>query len=299
MYKSGFIAITGRPNSGKSTLLNQLLGEKVSIVSDKPQTTRHKILGILSQKQGQIIFIDTPGIHKPGHELNKRMMRAVYDSLDGIDLLLVLVDATTRFGSGDQYVVDLIRERGLKTILLLNKIDVLKKDKLLPLISMYSQKFDFAEIVPISALKRENLELLIQLTFKYLPEGPAFYPEDQFTDCHERFLVGELVREKVLLNTAEELPYSTTVVVARFEEKGELALIHCDIYVERDSQRKIIIGRQGMKLKKIGTEARSEIESLLGKKAYLDLFVKVKAKWRDDLRFLDSLSINSWTGAGS
>ena len=299
MYKSVFIAITGRPNSGKSTLLNQLLGEKVSIVSDKPQTTRHKILGILSQKQGQIIFIDTPGIHKPGHELNKRMMRAVYDSLDGIDLLLVLVDATTRFGSGDQYVVDLIRERGLKTILLLNKIDVLKKDKLLPLISMYSQKFDFAEIVPISALKRENLELLIQLTFKYLPEGPAFYPEDQFTDCHERFLVGELVREKVLLNTAEELPYSTTVVVARFEEKGELALIHCDIYVERDSQRKIIIGRQGMKLKKIGTEARSEIESLLGKKAYLDLFVKVKAKWRDDLRFLDSLSINSWTGAGS
>ncbi|PYV92159.1 MAG: GTPase Era [Acidobacteria bacterium] len=299
MYKSGFIAITGRPNSGKSTLLNQLLGEKVSIVSDKPQTTRHKILGILSQKQGEIIFIDTPGIHKPGLELNKRMMRAVYDSLDGIDLLLVLVDATTRFGSGDQYVVDLIRERGLKTILLLNKIDVLKKDKLLPLISMYSQKFDFAEIVPISALKRENLELLIQLTFKYLPEGPAFYPEDQFTDCHERFLVGELVREKVLLNTAEELPYSTTVVVARFEEKGELALIHCDIYVERDSQRKIIIGRQGMKLKKIGTEARSEIESLLGKKAYLDLFVKVKAKWRDDLRFLDSLSINSWTGAGS
>jgi GTP-binding protein Era len=299
MYKSGFVAITGRPNSGKSTLLNQLLGEKVSIVSDKPQTTRHKILGILSQKQGQIIFIDTPGIHKPGHELNKRMMRAVYDSLDGIDLLLVLVDATTRFGSGDQYVVDLIRERGLRTILLLNKIDVLKKDKLLPLISMYSQKFDFAEIVPISALKRENLELLIQLTFEYLPEGPAFYPEDQFTDCHERFLVGELVREKVLLNTAEELPYSTTVVVARFEEKGELALIHCDIYVERDSQRKIIIGRQGTKLKKIGTEARSEIESLLGKKAYLDLFVKVKAKWRDDLRFLDSLSINSWTGAGS
>jgi GTP-binding protein Era len=299
MYKSGFVAITGRPNSGKSTLLNQLLGEKVSIVSDKPQTTRHKILGILSQKQGQIMFIDTPGIHKPGHELNKRMMRAVYDSLDGIDLLLVLVDATTRFGSGDQYVVDLIRERGLRTILLLNKIDVLKKDKLLPLISMYSQKFDFAEIVPISALKRENLELLIQLTFEYLPEGPAFYPEDQFTDCHERFLVGELVREKVLLNTAEELPYSTTVVVARFEEKGELALIHCDIYVERDSQRKIIIGRQGTKLKKIGTEARSEIESLLGKKAYLDLFVKVKAKWRDDLRFLDSLSINSWTGAGS
>jgi GTP-binding protein Era len=297
MYKSGFVAIIGRPNSGKSTLLNQLLGEKVSIVSDKPQTTRHKILGILSQKQGQIIFIDTPGIHKPGHELNRRMMQTVYDSLEGVDLLLVLVDATTLFGSGDQYVIDLIKERGLRTILLLNKIDVLRKDKLLPLISLYSQKTDFAEIVPISALKKENLELLIQLTFKYLPEGPAFYPEDQFTDCHERFLVGELVREKVLLNTAEELPYSTTVVVARFEEKGELTVIHCDIYVERVSQRKIIIGSQGQKLKKIGMEARSEIKSLLGKKVYLELFVKVKPKWRDDLRFLDSMRLGSWTGA--
>jgi len=299
LYKSGFVAILGRPNSGKSTLLNQLVGEKISIVSDKPQTTRHKILGILSQKQGQIIFLDTPGIHKPGHELNKRMMRTVYDSLEGVDLLLVLVDASTLFGSGDQYVVDFIRERELRTILLLNKIDVLRKDKLLPLISLYSQKFDFAEIVPISALKRDNLELLIQLIFKYLPEGPAFYPEDQFTDCHERFLVGELVREKVLLNTAEELPYSTTVLVARFEEKGELALIHCDIYVERDSQRKIIIGSQGMKLKKIGTEARTEMESLLGKKVYLELFVKVKPKWRDNPRFLDNMSIGFSTGARS
>ena len=242
VHKSGFVALVGRPNSGKSTLLNQLIGEKVSIVSDKPQTTRHKILGILSCEEGQIVFIDTPGIHKPGYELNKRMMQTVYDSLEGIDLLLVLVDATTSFGSGDQYVVDLVKERSLKTILLLNKIDLSRKDKLLPLISLYSQKHEFAEIVPISALKRDNLELLTKLILKCLPEGPAYYPEDQFTDRHERFLVGELVREKILVNTAEELPYTTTVLVERFQEEGDLVLIHCSIYVERDSHKKIVIG---------------------------------------------------------
>jgi GTP-binding protein Era len=185
VHKSGFVALVGRPNSGKSTLLNQLIGERVSIVSDKPQTTRHKILGILSHPEGQIVFMDTPGIHKPGHELNKRMMQAVYDSVEGIDLLLVLVDATTSFGSGDQFVVDWVKERRLKTILLLNKIDLLRKDRLLPLISLYSQKCEFAEIVPVSALKGENLELLIQLILRYLPEGPAYYPEDQFTDRTE------------------------------------------------------------------------------------------------------------------
>jgi GTPase len=293
MFKSGFVAIIGRPNSGKSTLLNQLLGEKVSIVSDKPQTTRHKILGILTHGKGQIVFMDTPGIHKPGYELNKRMMQAVYDSLEGIDLILALVDASTSFGSGDQYVVDLVKERGIKTILLLNKIDLLRKDKLLPLISLYSQKYQFTEIVPISALKRENLDLLVELVFKYLPEGPAYFPEDQFTDRPERFLVGETVREKVLSNTQEELPYSTTVLVARFEEKEELTVIHCDIYVEKESQKKIIIGSQGQKLKKIGTEARLDIENLLGKKVYLELFVKVKPKWRDDPRFLDTLNTES------
>ena len=297
MFKSGFVALIGRPNSGKSTLLNNLLGEKVSIVSDKPQTTRHRILGILNQEKGQIVFIDTPGIHKPGYELNKRMMQSVYDSLEGTDLILTLVDASTSFGSGDQYVVDLIRERGMKTILLLNKIDLLRKDKLLPLISLYSQKYEFIEIVPISALKRENLDLLVELIFNYLPEGPAYFPGDQFTDRPERFLVGETVREKVLSNTQEELPYSTTVLVARFEEKEELTVIHCDIYVEKESQKKIIIGSQGQKLKKIGTEARLEIENLLGKKVFLELFVKVKPKWRDDPKFLDTLSTESF-GAG-
>jgi GTPase len=293
VYKSGFVALVGRPNSGKSTLLNQLIGEKVSIVSDKPQTTRHKILGILSGKEGQIVFIDTPGIHKPGYELNKRMMQAVYDSLEGVDLLLVLVDATTSFGSGDQYVVDLVKGRGLKTILLLNKIDLLRKDRLLPLISLYSQKCEFVETVPISALKRDNVELLTQLVLKYLPEGQAYYPEDQFTDRQERFLVGELVREKILVNTADELPYTTSVLVERFQEEGDVALIHCSIFVEKDSHKKIVIGSQAQKLKRIGTKARTEIEELLGKRVYLELFVKVRPRWRDDPHFLDSLGIET------
>jgi len=291
-HKSGLVALVGRPNSGKSTLLNQLIGEKVSIVSNKPQTTRHKILGILSRPDGQILFIDTPGIHKPGHELNKRMMQAVYGSLEDIDLLLLLVDATAPFGAGDQYVIDLVKDQGLKTILLLNKIDLLRKDRLLPLISLYSQKCDFVEIIPVSALKGENLGLLTELILRYLPEGPAYYPEDQFTDRPERFLVGELVREKILRNTLDELPYTTTANVERFQEEATgLVLIYCSIYVERDSHRKIVIGHQGQRLKKIGIEARREIESLLGKHVYLELFVKVKPKWRDDPHFLDSLGM--------
>jgi GTP-binding protein Era len=290
MFRSGFVSIIGRPNSGKSTLLNQLLGEKISIVSDKPQTTRENILGILTLKEGQIVFTDTPGIHKPGYELNRRMMQTFHDALEGTDLLLLIIDASTPFGSGDQYVIDLVKERALKTFLLLNKIDVVQKEKLLPLISLYSQKFEFAEVVPISALKRDNLDLLTSLILKYLPEGPLHFPEEQFTDRHERFLVGEIVREKVLLNTQDELPYSTTVLVTRFDEsQQEVVVLSCDIVVEKDSQKKIVIGSQGQKLKRIGTEARIEIESLLDKRVYLDLYVRVKSKWRDDPRFLDSL----------
>jgi len=290
MFKSGFVSIIGRPNSGKSTLLNQLLGEKVSIVSDKPQTTRESILGILTREEGQIVFTDTPGIHKPGYELNRRMMRTVYDSLEGTDLLLLIVDASTSFGSGDQYVLDLIRERHVQTFLLLNKTDLVRKDALLPLISLYSGKQPFAEVVPISALQRDNLELLVTLILKYLPEGPPHFPEEQYTDRHERFLVGEMVREKVLLHTHEELPYSTTVQVTRFDESlGQVVVLHCDIFVEKESQKKIVIGSQGQKLKQIGTDARLEIEGLLGKRVFLELFVRVKPKWRDDSRFLDNL----------
>jgi GTP-binding protein Era len=292
MFKSGFVSIIGRPNSGKSTLLNQLLGEKVSIVSDKPQTTRDNILGILTLKEGQIVFTDTPGIHRPGYELNRRMMQIVFDSLESTDLLLLLVDASTPFGAGDQYALDLVSERQLKSFLLLNKIDLLGKEKLLPLISLYSQKGKFEEIIPISALKKDNLDLLTQLILKYLPEGAAHFPEEQFTDRHERFLAGEIVREKVLLNTHEELPYSTTVLVKRFDEsQEEVVVLNCDIVVEKESQKKIVIGAQGQKLKKIGTEARLDIEALLGKRVYLELYVRVKSKWRDDSRFLDSLRL--------
>lgn len=291
MSKSGFVAIIGRPNSGKSTLLNQLLGEKVSIVSDKPQTTRHRILGILNRDDNQVMFIDTPGIHKPGYELNKRMMQAVYDSLEGADLLVLLVDASTPFGRGDQFVLDLVKQQQMPTLLLLNKIDVLLKEKLLPLMASYSKEYDFLEILPISALKGDNLELLVNTILKYLPEGPPLYPEDQLTDRSERFLAGEIVREKILRQTEEELPYSTTVEVSRFEDKGEVAVIHCDIYVERDSQKKIVIGSQGSRLKQIGMDARRDIEKMLQKRVFLELYVRVKPKWRDDGQFLDSLSL--------
>jgi GTP-binding protein Era len=296
MSKSGFVAIIGRPNSGKSTLLNKLLGEKISIVSDKPQTTRHRILGILNHDEGQVVFVDTPGIHKPGYELNKRMMQTVYDSLEGADLLLLLVDAATPFGSGDQFVLDLVKQQQMPTLLLLNKTDILLKEKLLPLMAAYSKEFNFLEILPVSALKGDNLELLVTTILKYLPEGPPLYPEDQFTDRPERFLAGEIVREKILRQTEEELPYSTTVQVIRFEDKGEVAVINCDIYVERDSQKKIVIGSQGSRLKQIGIDARRDIEKMLQKRVFLELYVRVKPKWRDDGQFLDSLSIGERDG---
>lgn len=293
MHKSGLVALIGRPNSGKSTLMNQLLGEKLSIVSDKPQTTRNRILGILTLDAGQIVFIDTPGIHRPEYELNKRMMQAVHHSFEGTDLLMVLVDAAASFGSGDQYVLDLIREKGLATILLLNKIDLLQKEKLLPLISFYSQKYNFLEIVPISALKRDNLDLLTQLILRYLPDGPELFPEDQLTDRPESFLVAEMVRERILAHTHEELPYSTTVQVARYEDKSRVVMIYCDVYVEKESQKKIVIGNQGQKLKTIGIESRRNIEKLVGKQVYLELNVRVRPHWRDDPRFLDGLGMES------
>ncbi len=293
MFKSGFVSIIGRPNSGKSTLLNQLLGEKVSIVSDKPQTTRHNILGIQTLKEGQIVFKDTPGIHKPEFELNRRMMQLLYDALEGVDLLLAIVDASTTFGAGDQFVIELLQKQKIPTFLLLNKVDLVQKQNLLPLMSFYSGKFNFAEIVPISALKKENLDLLLTLILKHLPEGPPYFPEDQFTDKHERFLVGELVREKILHHTREELPFSIAVFVNRFQERDDqLVFLACDIVVERPSQRKIVIGSHGQLLKQIGTEARTDIEKLLGKRVYLELFVKVQPDWRNDPRFLDSIEIN-------
>lgn len=289
-FKAGFVTLIGRPNSGKSTLLNNLLGEKISIVSNKPQTTRHKILGIHTQKEGQIVFIDTPGIHKPGYELNRRMMQAVHDALENINLILLLVDATTRFGNGDRFVLDLIKKQGMNTILLLNKIDLLNKVKLLPLIDFYSKQFEFVDIIPISGLKGDNRRLLIKKVFDYVPEGDPFFSESQYTDCPERFLTAEMVREKVLHYTREEIPYSSIVAVSRFEEeKNPIVHIYCDIFVEKKSQRKILIGSHGEKIKAIGIDSRIEIERLLGKQVYLNLFVRVKPKWRNDPKLLDQL----------
>jgi GTP-binding protein Era len=291
-YKSGVVALIGRPNAGKSTLLNRIIGQKVAIVSDKPQTTRTRISGVLTSKEGQIVFLDTPGIHKPGHQMNRRMMAYVMDALSGVDLILLIIDSTQEMGSGDRFVLDMIKRVPTRAFLLLNKTDALRnKSLLLVRIEAYIKEREFAEVIPISALTGDNVELLIKKIFEHLPEGPPLYPEDAVTDQPQRFLVAELVREKILQATSEELPYVTAVVTERWEEEENLARIYCTIYVERESHRPIIVGRQGQRLKQIGIAARADIERLLGKHVYLSLFVKVRKKWRDDDRILDELGI--------
>jgi len=291
MSKSGFVSIVGRPNSGKSTLLNRLVGEKVSIVTDKPQTTRHVVRGIVTKPEGQITFLDTPGIHKPIHRMNERMMQSVRDAMADVDLLLLIVDASAAFGRGEAFTVELLKPVATKKLLLLNKIDRVQKKTLLPIIDQYSKLGNFEEIMPISALKGENVELLIQQIFKYLPEGPMFYPSDQISDQHERSIASELIREKVILLTKEEMPYSTAVVMDRFEEAEKICRIFASIFVERESQKAIVIGKAGQKLKEIGTEARKELESFLGRKVFLELHVKVKKGWRDDEEMLRTLGL--------
>ena len=294
--KFGIIALVGRPNAGKSTLLNRLLGQKVSIVSAKPQTTRNRIVGILNDERGQIALLDTPGIHKPLHKLNVRMMDHVRSSLSEADVIALIVDATEPFGRGDQFVIDLLRQEKehnpqAKRVALLNKIDLLKKHKLLPLIQQYHGFGIFDEIVPISASKGEGTEELMELLFRNVPEGSPRYPTDDYTTQPERFLAAELVREKVLTHTSEELPYTTAVNVERFEEDEESGMISiwATIYVERASQKGIVVGKQGAMIKRIGTEARQELESILGAKVFLDLHVAVHEGWREDERFLGEL----------
>jgi GTPase len=290
--KSGVVALIGRPNAGKSTLLNQVIGEKIAIVSDKPQTTRTRITGVLTRPKGQIAFLDTPGIHKPGYKLNRRMMAIVTDALSSVDLLLLIVDATKAAGSGDQFTLDMIKRVETPAFLLLNKVDALgDKKKLLPLIGRYSRERDFAELIPISALTGDGVELLVEKIFECLPEGPLLYPVDEMTDQPERVLAAELVREKILQVTGEELPYVTAVVTERWEDADAITRIHCLIYVERPSHRAIVIGRGGARLKEIGSAARVDIEKLLGRQIFLELFVKVRERWRDDERLLDELGI--------
>jgi GTP-binding protein Era len=291
MSKSGFVSIIGRPNSGKSTLLNRLVGEKVSIVTDKPQTTRHVVRGIVTRPEGQITFLDTPGIHKPIHRMNERMMKSVRDSIGDADLVLLIVDASASFGRGEEFTLELLKPVTRKKFLLLNKIDRIQKKELLPIIDRYSKAAEFEEIIPISALKGENVESLISEIFKHLPEGPMFYPADQISDQQERTIAGEIIREKLILTTEQEMPYSTAVVIEQFEEGEKLHRIQATVYVERESQKAIVIGRGGQKLKEIGTEARKELETFFGRKIFLELHVKVKKGWRDDEEMLKSLGL--------
>lgn len=295
-HRFGTVALVGRPNAGKSTLLNRILGQKVSIVSAKPQTTRNRIVGILNDERGQIALLDTPGVHKPLHRLNVRMMDHVRSALSEADVILLIVDATEPFGRGDQYVIDMLSEEqgqnpDAKRFAILNKIDQLEKQKLLPLIEQYDRFGLFDELVPISAAKGEGVEELTQLLFRTVPEGAARYPKEDYTTQPERFLAAELVREKVLHHTSDEMPYTTAVNVDRFEEDEETGLIRiwATIFVERNSQKPIVIGKQGSMIKRIGTEARHELEAVLGTKVFLDLHVAVHERWREDERFLGEL----------
>lgn len=292
--KSGFISFIGRPNAGKSTLLNRLVGEKVAIVSDKPQTTRNRILGVRNYPGAQLIILDTPGIHRPLHRMNVRMVDAARDTIGEVDIVGLVVDVTEKFGRGDRYVFDMLKGIDKPVFLILNKIDLVKKVRLLPMIEEFSKEGNFAEIIPVSAGTGSNVDRLEQLIIDRLPEGPALYPEDYLTDQPERFMASEIVREKLLQFTHAEIPFSSAVAVDRFEEptgpKGLLKL-YCTILVERDSQKPIVVGKNGEMIKKIGTAAREELEKFFATKVFLDLHVRVKGDWRDDERMLGELGV--------
>ncbi|HTS58441.1 MAG TPA: GTPase Era [Terriglobales bacterium] len=295
-FRSGFVSILGRPNAGKSTLLNALVGQKLAIVSPKPQTTRTRILGILeipSQKSrpaGQVILIDTPGVHKPDSSLGRTMMGEVRQALAGCNLLLLMVDVTQKFGREDQFALEMTQRSGTPVLLLLNKIDRLpKKDRLLPIIEDYRRRHDFREIIPLSALRGEGLDRLLEAILANLPEGPRYYPQDQITDQPVRFMVAEIIRQQVVLATSQEVPYATTVVIEEFEEGEKLTRVAATIHCEREGQKRILVGRQGQMLKKIGTAARPEIVRLVGTRVYLELYVKVSPAWRESQAFLEEL----------
>lgn len=297
-FVSGFVSLLGRPNSGKSTLLNALVGMKLAITADKPQTTRTSVEGVLTLPQAQIVFMDTPGIHRSDTTFNKRMMESVRASLDGRDLLLFLVDASQPFEERDQHAVDLVKKSETPVFVVLNKVDLLKeKAGLLPLIEKYRELHEFAEFVPVSALTGEGLEELKNLIVARLPEGPAYFPADHLTDQPERFLAAELIREKILHLTRQEVPHAVAVLIDRWSETPRLTRISATIYVEKDGQKAIIIGARGAMLKRIGTEAREEMESLLDRKVFLELFVKVRPGWRENAEFLNTLDWRSMTGS--
>jgi GTP-binding protein Era len=305
--KAGFVSIIGRPNAGKSTLLNRIIGEKIAIVSDKPQTTRTRIVGARNYPEepasperpqgaqaGQIVFVDTPGIHRPLHRMNVRMVDAAISSLGEVDAVMLVHDASTRPGHGDHYVSKLLTDVTVPVVLVLNKIDLVAKTSLLPVIEQLRQWREFADIVPISAATGDGVEALERVLLDKMPEGKALYPDDFLTDQPERVLVSETVREKVLIHTRDELPFSTAVIIDQFDEPdrpGGLLRVYCTIFVETESQKPIVIGRAGSMIKQIGTEARHDMERFFDCKVYLDLRVKVKSDWRDDERVLDDLGL--------
>ena len=297
-HVSGFVSILGRPNAGKSTLLNALVGMKVAIVADKPQTTRTSIQGVLTEPGFQIVFLDTPGIHKAGSSIQKRMMDAVRNALDERDVLLFLVDASVPFHDADRKAVSLLQKSDAPAIVVFNKIDLVKeKAKLLPLIEQYRKLHPFAAFVPISAYKGEGLEDLKKEIVERLPEGPLYFPEDHVTDQPERFLAAELIREKALLLTREEVPHSVAVLIDRWEDTPQITRIYATIFIERDGQKRILIGAKGSMLTRIGTMAREEMEKIFGRKIYLSLFVKVQPDWREKAAFLNAIDWRTMTGA--
>jgi GTPase len=284
-YKSGFISIIGRPNVGKSTFLNRVIGQKIAIMSDKPQTTRNKVQGVLTTEDSQLIFIDTPGIHKPKHKLGDFMMKVAQNTLKGVDLILFMVNAEEGYGRGEEFIIEKFQSVKTPIFLIINKIDKIHPDALFALIESYKEKHPFQEIVPISALEGNNVERLLEVIKKYLPEGPQYYPADQVTDHPERFIVSELIREKALHLTREEIPHSLAVVIDKMERRQDKDVIHvmATVIVERDSQKGIVIGKQGTMLKEIGKLARIDIENLLGSKVFLELWVKVQKDWRNKM----------------
>jgi GTP-binding protein Era len=291
--RAGFVSIVGRPNAGKSTLLNRILGAKVAIVSDKPQTTRTRILGVKTYGDGQAVFIDTPGIHKPMHTMNARMVDAAVQATRDVDVVLLVVDASLPTGPGDTFVIGVVQRASRPALLALNKIDLIDKPALLPLIDWYRRQHAFEEIVPISAATGDGVGHLEQVLLSHLPEGEAVYPDDYLTDQPERTLAAEIVREKLLHHTRDELPYTTAVIVDRFEEPDARGLMRlfCTILVEHESQKPIVIGRQGAMIKRIGTEAREELERFFETRVFLDLHVKVRTDWREDERVLGELGL--------
>jgi len=296
-FKSGFVSIIGRPNAGKSTLLNALVGQKVAIVADKPQTTRTSIQGVVTLPEAQIVFIDTPGIHRANSQLNKRLMDTVRNSLEERDLLVFVADAARRFNEQDRHAIDVARRVDTPCVLALNKVDLLKdKSQLLPLIEEYRAVYEFADYVPVSSVKRGGTAELLKVILKYMPAGPLYFPEDHVTDQPERFLAGELIREKVLRATRQEVPHAVAVTVDKWEDGPKMTTIYATIHLERDGQKAIVIGTGGAMLKQIGTQARQEMERLFGLKIYLDLHVRVQPNWRENRSFLNALDWRTMTG---